>query len=154
MTIFKAEDLQKLDEVDRLALAALVSYSMDLDTNDLTNQDIIDFLDMELGTWPTETTVTVDEVRRTQLQFCTWKGGISQTINLGDLKEKALEIMARADNPAQGLLDASSTIRKFVASKIERTETLLRRQLAKAITEDNLEHIPGTRAALDARANV
>ena len=144
---FTIEHLSAIDAEAKDNIAQLASDSFGKSLDELTNADILILLELELQSFPSEVVISTDEVRRTQLQFCTWRGGLSATVKFTHLPELARRIVDRAENPVDGLIKASSMIRNFILSKCTRTEHMLRMQMARTIQADGLEQIPNTRAS-------
>ena len=144
---FTLEHLDAIDDEAKNSIHALAADAFGKGPNELTRGDILVLLELELQSFPSEITINTDEVRRTQLQFCTWRGGLSATVKFDHLPSLARRIVDKAENPVEGLMKASSMIRNFILSKISRTEHMLRMQMARTIKADGLEQIPNTRAA-------
>lgn len=143
---FTTQDLDKIQDVDRESIAALAADAFGKKIEELTKEDILVLLELELNAFPESIQVSVDEVRRTQLQFCTWRGGLQATVKFNSLPILAKRIVEKSDNPVEGLIKASNMIRNFILSKCKRVEHMLRIQMARTIREDGLEQIPNTRA--------
>jgi len=145
--IFTEEHLEGLTELDKQSLGALAADAFDKKIEELSKEDILILLELELQAFPEKIVINVDEVRRTQLQYCTWRGGLSATVKFESLPLLARRIVDKANNPVEGLIKASNMIRNFILSKCGRVEHMLRIQMARVIRDDGLEQIPNTRAA-------
>ena len=142
---FTVEQLDSSTETSKKQLARLATAVFSKEEGELEKTEILTLLNMELASIPSKLSVNVDEVRRTQLSYCTWKGGLWMEIDLTDLKQVARDIVTNHENPVEGFIVASSYIKAFLQSKLDRTENLLREQINKTIRKDGLEILPGTR---------
>ena len=144
---FTEEQLGQLDGPSILKLADLAATVFNKEASELTKTDILMLLELELGTVPTKLTVTADEVRRTSMQYCTWRGGMSMEMDLSGLKDFVRGMVKDSDNAVEDFLKASNYIRLFVLSKLRRGEKTLREEMNRAIVADGLERIPEGRFA-------
>lgn len=142
---FKVEQLDKLDETDRDKLAKLAASVFDKNESDLTKQDILILLEMELMAIPTKLVISVNEARPTRIEYSSWRGGMEMELDLGGLKEFARNMVADGDSAIEDFLRASNYIRKFILSKLRRSEKMLREELNRAIVADGLDRIPNSR---------
>jgi hypothetical protein len=54
-------------------------------------------------------------------------------------------MVTNASNPVDGFIRASTYMKSFIVSKLERTEEMLREQINRIIKKDGLEVLPGSR---------
>jgi hypothetical protein len=142
---FTIKDIEASSEDAKNQLALLASSMYSKAPDEITMEEIQVLLDMELAAIPTKLSVNVDEVRRTKLQFCTWRGGLAAEIATEDLKMIARNLVTTTENPVDGFIKASSYIKAFIISKLGRTENLLRQQMNVVMKKDGLELIPDSR---------
>jgi len=145
MTTFTIEDLETSDEAAKVQLGQLASNVFRKTVEDLTKEDILILLRLELSCIPDSIKVSVEETRRTPLQYNSWKGGAVATISTSELKMLAEDMINSCDNPIDGFVKASGYIKAFVVSKMSRTEAMLREQVVRTLQEDGLEKTPGKR---------
>lgn len=141
------QDIRDLSKEDKELLAKLASSTLGKKEDELTDTDIIYIMEMELAALPMELSVSVEETRRTQLQFCNTRYGAEMKIDLSELKMVVKEIIYNHENSFEGFIKASQMIKSFVQAKYERSELFLRTMANEAIKKDGLEMIPGTRCS-------
>lgn len=150
MSIFTTTDLDRLRDQDRENIANLAADAFGKIPEELTKEDILVLLDLELDSFPSEIVVDVGETIPAKVQYGSWRGGLSAKVSFGSLPGLAERIVSKEENPVEGLIKASNMIRNFIVSKCARTEYLLRMQLNRTAKEDGYTPMPGTRAAREA----
>lgn len=145
MTTFTVEDLVTSSKDAQKQLAELAQSVFRKQPSELTKEDVLILLRLELSCIPNSISISVEETRRTPLQYNSWKGGAVATISTTELKMLAESMIETAENTVDGFVKASGYIKAFVVSKMARTEAMLREQIIRTVQADGLEKTPGKR---------
>jgi len=145
--MIEAKDLTSLSTDQNEAVTKLAERVYGKPAEELTNNQIVNLLRLEMEAYPCEMTISVGEVRPTSINYSTSRYDATIKIDMNNTFDTAEKIMEESDNPIAGLIESVLLARAFILDKYTRTEAMLRNMVNDAIKADGLQTPPETRAA-------
>lgn len=130
---FNAESIQKLN--------GLANAVMGKPAKELTQAQLQILLAMDMMSLPSEITVSTNDTRKTEVQFCTNSYGGTTKITLGDMKELIKREVLEIKDPNEMLtkyLEMKGMFIQFLKAKYASMEATLRDMSREAQLKDKI----------------
>lgn len=130
---FNAESIQKLNGLSNAVLGK--------PAKDLTQDQLKTLLAMDMMAMPSELTVSTNDTRKTEVQFCTNSYGGTVKITLSDMKELIKRDVLEIDDPNEMLskyLEIKSMFYQMMKAKYASMEQTLRDMSRDAQMKDRI----------------